>query len=110
MADKDPGVTRRRFFRLAGAGAAGLAGVAGLAAGGWAAEPGTSNAIRDPDLLPGDAAHAWMRAVYDMFWHANDSTPTGAARTYCLLTVAMYESVAPASSSLRSLVGQLTDL
>jgi hypothetical protein len=64
---------------------------------------------RDPDLLPGDAAHTWLREVYKVVWN-NDNTPTNAARIYCYLAVAMYESVAPASSSLLSLTGQLTGL
>ena len=103
--------TRRRFL---GAAAVGLVGVAGAATTGTAIAdwlPGSSGAdpARDPDLLPGDAAHLWLRATYDVVWHEG-STPTNAARIYGYLAVAMYESVAPASSSLRSLAGQLTGL
>jgi hypothetical protein len=83
--------------------------MAGVAATRWpiafAADPSG-----DPDLLPGDPAHAWLREVYNVVWAANDSLPTNAARIYCYLAIAMYESVASSSSSLRSLVGQLNEL
>src|SRR5215207_7355029 len=94
MAASDPTMqwSRRRFLRLTGAG---MVVMAGTAATGWpkawAADP-----TRDPDLLPGDAAHAWLREVYNVVWE-NDTTPTNAARIYCYLSVAMYESVASAS-------------
>jgi PAP2 superfamily len=110
MAKRPASISRRRFLGLAGAGAAGLAGAGGLASVGWALESGPSAPTRDPDLLPGDAAHRWVRAVYQAVWDAFESTPTSAARTYCLLAVAMYESVAPASGDLRTLAGQLTGL
>lgn len=103
------GVSRRGFLGLTGAGALGLAGGTGLAAAGLLGEQ-SSDPSRDPDVLPGDAAHAWVRAAYDVVWHGGSSTPTNAARIYCALAVAMYESVAPASGSLRTLAGQLTDL
>ena len=105
MAGSDPTVEwrRRRFLKLTGAAMAGTA-VAGGAES-WTADP-----ARDPDLLPGDSAHAWLRAVYDIVWEFFNSTPTNAARIYCYLSVAMYESVAPASSTLRGLGGQLTGL
>jgi len=107
MAASDPAAdwSRRRFLRLTGAG---MVGIAGTAATGWA-EPSTMDPTRDPDLLPGDAAHAWLREVYNVVWHTGN-TPTNAARIYCYLAVAMYESIAPASSELRSLTGQLTGL
>jgi hypothetical protein len=85
-----------------------MVGLAGTATTGWA-ERSTMDPARDPDLLPGDAAHAWLQEVYNVVWNS-DSTPTNAARIYCYLAVAMYESVAPASSGLRSLAGQLTGL
>ena len=98
--------SRRGFLRLTGAGMVAMAGTAVTGwPKAWAADP-----TRDPELLPGDAAHAWLREVYNVVWEANDSTPTNAARIYCYLSVAMYESVASASSSLRSLVSQLTGL
>ena len=108
MAASDPTMqwSRRRFLRLTGAG---MVAMAGTAVTGWP-KAWAADAARDPELLPGDAAHAWLREVYNVVWGANDSTPTNAARIYCYLSVAMYESVASASSSLRSLVGQLTGL
>jgi hypothetical protein len=48
--------------------------------------------------------------VYDVVWHGGTNTPTNAARIYCYLSIAMYESVAPSTSTLRSLSGQLTGL
>jgi membrane-associated phospholipid phosphatase len=105
----DGGLSRRRFLGMAGAGLASMtvAGVAG--AGGLSSQP-APDPSRDPDLMPGDAAHAWMKAFYDIVWHGGSSTPTNAARIYCYLSIAMYESVAPASDSLRSLAGQLSEL
>ena len=108
MAASDPTVqwSRRSFLRLTGAG---VVGIAGSAVTGWPSAWAADSA-RDPELLPGDTAHAWLQEVYNVVWGANDSTPTNAARIYCYLSVAMYESVAPSSSSLRSLVGQLNGL
>lgn len=100
-------LSRRGFLGLTGAGVAGAAGLATVA---WAAESSGAGPTRDPDLLPGDAAHAWVRAVYKTVWDGGSATPTNAARIYCYLSIAMYESVAPASSILRTLSGQLTDL
>lgn len=101
--------TRRGFLGLAGAGVVGTVGGAGFAAG-ILGQSAADAPTRDPDLLSGEAAHAWVRAFYDIVWHGGSATPTNAARIYCALAVAMYESVAPASGSLRSLAGQLTDL
>ncbi len=99
--------TRRRFLGLAGAG---VAGGLGLATAAWSPQSSASDPTRDPDLLLGGAAHAWVQAMYDVVWHGGSSTPTNAARIYCALSVAMYEAVAPLSSTLRTLAGQLTDL
>src|SRR3954454_6864005 len=107
--ERGGGLSRRRFLGLAGAGLAGVA-VAGVAVAGGPRRPLAPDASRDPDLLPGDAAHAWTQAFYDVVWHGGSNTPTNAARIYCYLAVAMHESVAPASDSLRTLAGQLTDL
>lgn len=98
--------SRRGFLRVTGAGMIGMAGTAII---GWP-NALAADAARDPELLPGDAAHAWLKEVYNVVWGANDSLPTNAARIYCYLSIAMYESVAPASSGLRSLVGQLSGL
>lgn len=110
MEERPSSLSRRRFLGLAGAGAAGVAGAASLAAVGWALDSGPATATRDPDLLPGTAAHRWVRAIYHTVWFGFESTPTNAARTYCLFSVAMYESVASTSGNLRTLAGQLTDL
>ena len=99
--------SRRGFLGLAGLG---VAGAAGTAVAAWLPEAAPSDSTRDPDLLPGDAAHAWLRAVYETIWQGGAATPTNAARIYCAVSVAMYESVAPASNSLRTLAGQLTGL
>src|SRR6185503_3232407 len=99
MAESDPTMnwSRRHFLRLTGAGIVGMAGTAVTGwPNAWAADPS-----QDPELLPGDPAHAWLREVYNVVWGANDSTPTNAARIYCYLSIAMYESAASASSSLR---------
>jgi hypothetical protein len=101
--------SRRGFLGMAGAGLAGVA-VAGVAAAGRPEGSPPPHPGRDPDSIPGDPAHAWVQAVYDVVWHGGSSTPTNAARIYCYLSIAMYEAVAPSSSSLRSLAGQLTDL
>jgi hypothetical protein len=108
MAASDPTTlwSRRAFLRLTGVG---MVGIAGTAITGWPTAF-AADSSRDPELLPGDAAHAWLREVYNVVWRANDSTPTNAARIYCYLAIAMYESVASSSSSLQSLVGQLTGL
>jgi hypothetical protein len=98
------GWTRRGFLGLAGA------GLVGTAAATWLPSSSASETTRDPDLLTGDAAHAWVRTLYDLVWHGGASTPTNAARIYCYVSVAMYEAVAPATGTLRSLVGQLTGL
>jgi membrane-associated phospholipid phosphatase len=107
--DRTASWSRRRFLVLAGAGLAGMTGMTGIASAGLLQES-SSNPTRDPDLLTGDSAHAWVKAVYNVVWNGGSSTPTNAARIYCALAVAMYESVAPASSTLRTLSGQLTDL
>jgi hypothetical protein len=99
--------SRRGVLGLAGLG---LAGAAGTAMAALLPETAPTDSTRDPDLLPGDAAHAWLRAVYETIWRGGAATPTNAARIYCAVSVAMYESVAPASGSLRSLSGQLTGL
>lgn len=103
-----PTWTRRGFLGVAGAGLAGAA-VAGVAAAGGLPSS-APDPERDPDLMPGDAAHAWVRAVYEVVWHEGSSTPTNAARIYGYVSLAMYESVAPAATSLRTLAGQVTGL
>ena len=100
--------SRRAFLGLSGAGLVAAAGLTSTAVAGMLQSPATDPA-RDPELLPGDAAHLWLRSVYDVVWHEGN-TPTNAARIYCAVAVAMYESVAPSSGTLRSLSGQLTDL
>ena len=110
MPHERPGVmSRRGFLGMAGAGLAGMA-VAGVATAGGPPGPPPPSGTRDPDLMSGEAAHAWVKAFYDVVWHGGSSTPTNAARIYCYLSVAMYESVVPASASLRTLAGQLTEL
>jgi hypothetical protein len=59
--------------------------MAGTAVTGWP-KALVADASHDPDFLPGDAAHAWLREVYNVVWGANDSTPTNAARIYCYLS------------------------
>lgn len=108
--DRSAAWTRRGVLALGGAG---LAGAAGAAAATWLPASAPSPSVspsRDADAVPGDAAHAWLRAVYDVVWHGGSSTPTNAARIYCYVSIAMYEAVAPSSSTLRTLSGQLTDL
>ncbi len=106
-ADRGAAWTRRGFL---GAASAGLVGVASAPATARSSETSPSRATTDADLLRGDAAHAWLRAVYDVVWHGGSSTPTNAARIYCYVAIAMYEAVAPSSDTLRGLSGQLTDL
>ena len=107
-ADREPTALSRRSFLGMAAGFAGAVGMGGVAQAGWLGASGTDPA-RDPDLLPGDAAHAWLWSVYQVVWHEGN-TPTNAARIYGYLAATMYEAVAPASSTLRSLAGQLTGL
>lgn len=107
--DHKTALGRRAFLGLAGASLLGIAGMARGATAQWLPEPLPADPSRDPDVLAGDWAHAWLRAVYDTVWQEGH-TPTNAARIYCYLAVAMYESVAPASSALRTLAGQLTGL
>jgi len=86
-AASDPTVqwSRRGFLRLTGVG---MVAMAGTAVTGWP-NAWAADAARGPENLPGDAAHAWLREVYNVVWGANDSTPTNAARIYCYLSVAM---------------------
>ena len=99
--------TRRGFLGLTAAGLASAAGMTGMAtAARLTAGP---EQARDPDVLPGYSAHAWLWAVYQVVWREGN-TPTNAARIYGYLAVAMYEAVAAASSTLRTLTGQLTGL
>jgi hypothetical protein len=95
-------LTRRGVLGL------GVAGVAGPAIGGLAA-PAAAAGIRDPERMPPDCANAWVSTLYDVVW-AEGPSPTNAARLYNYLAIAMYEAVAPYSSTLRSLSGQLTAL
>ena len=109
LSERARAMSRRRFLGLAGVGIAGVA-VAGVASAGGPPRPLVPDPSRDPDVLPGDAAHAWVQAFYDVVWNGGSNTPTNAARIYCYLAVTMYESVAPASDSLLTLAGQLTGL
>ena len=66
MAASDPTVqwSRRGFLRLTGVG---MVAMAGTAVTGWP-NAWAADAARDPEILPGDAAHAWLREVYNVVW------------------------------------------
>jgi hypothetical protein len=62
-----------------------------------------------PELMSPECANAWMGAVYGVVW-SEGITPTNAARIYSYIAIAMYEAVAPLTSTLRTVSGQLTVL
>jgi hypothetical protein len=86
-------------------------GVGLVAPTGWLPEAraaGTA-APAGPDLLPAGCPADWVTTLFDVTW-AEAPSPTNAARMYAYCAIAMYEAVAPHTSGLRSLSGQLHGL
>ncbi|MDP3891695.1 vanadium-dependent haloperoxidase [Nocardioides sp.] len=87
----------------AGAVGVGVAGPGGLSTSAMAAGGNPS------DSGSPDCVNAWIDTLFDVTW-AEGPSPTNAARMYAYCALAMYESVAPHTQTLRSLTGQLSDL
>jgi hypothetical protein len=100
-------VSRRGLILGAAGLSTGLAATGGLTLG--LATSAFAADARDPEVMSPECANDWLLALYDVVW-AEGPSPTNAARIYNYCALAMYEAVAPHTTTLRSLGGQLNGL